>query len=199
MKIAGVDRGRPRKFDEDAVLASAARVFWEKGYHAASIDDLCEATGLLRGSLYGAFGDKRGILLAALARYGEGRIARLAKSLESPHPSRETIRQALLHYTRTASELNGPRACFISNTALELLPQEREVGAVIEQIFRRMSALLAEAVVRAQKAGIFKRPFDERTVGTYLLCSIQGLRILGKVYGEAELTSVVELILRALE
>jgi TetR/AcrR family transcriptional repressor of nem operon len=73
------------------------------------------------------------------------------------------------------------------------------VGAVIEQIFRRMSALLAEAVVRAQKAGIFKRPFDERTVGTYLLCSIQGLRILGKVYGEAELTSVVELILRALE
>jgi TetR/AcrR family transcriptional repressor of nem operon len=193
------DRGRPRKFDEDAVLTTAARVFWEKGYHAASIDDLCEATGVLRGSLYGAFGDKRGLLLAALARYGEGRIARLAQSLQSPAPERETIRQALLYYTRTASDLNGPRACFITNTALELLPQEREVGALIQQIFRRMSGLLAAAVTRAQAAGIFAPGLDEAAVGLYLLSSIQGLRILGKVYTEADLTRVVDLILRALE
>ena len=199
LKPPSSERGRPRKFDEDAVLAEAARVFWEKGYHAASIDDLCEATGVLRGSLYGAFGDKRGLLLAALARYGEGRITRLADSLASSEPGRETIRQALLYYTRTVSELNGPRACFISNTALELLPQEREVGAVIEQIFRRMGGLLGNAITRAQAAGIFSRGLDEAVVGNYLLCSIQGLRILGKVYGEAELTLVVDLILRALE
>jgi TetR/AcrR family transcriptional repressor of nem operon len=199
IKTPTVDRGRPRKFDEDAVLAAAARVFWEKGYHAASIDDLCEATGVLRGSLYGAFGDKRGLLLAALARYGEGRIKRLAESLESPNPNRETIRQALLYYTRTASDLNGPRACFISNTALELLPQEREVGALIEQIFRRMATLLAAAISRTQANGIFRRVLDEAVIGNYLLCSIQGLRILGKVYSEAELTPVVDLILRALD
>lgn len=199
VKMPSADRGRPRKFDEDAVLAAAARVFWEKGYHSASIDDLCEATGVLRGSLYGAFGDKRGLLLAALARYGEGRIARLAESLESPEPGRETIRQALLYYTRTVSDLNGPRACFITNTALELLPQEREVGALIQQIFRRMATLLAAAVTRAQADGIFARGLDEATVGNYLLCSIQGLRILGKVYREEELTRVVDLILRALE
>jgi TetR/AcrR family transcriptional repressor of nem operon len=198
IKPPTVERGRPRKFDEDAVLTAAARVFWEKGYHAASIDDLCEATGLLRGSLYGAFGDKRGLLLAALARYGEGRIARLAESLDSPNPGRETIRQALLYYTRTASELNGPRACFISNTALELLPQEREVGALIEGIFRRMATLLAAAVSKAQANGLFVANHDEAVIGQYLLCSIQGLRILGKVYSEAELTPVVDLILCAL-
>jgi TetR/AcrR family transcriptional repressor of nem operon len=199
VKPPNVDRGRPRKFDEDTVLTAAARVFWEKGYHAASIDDLCEATGVLRGSLYGAFGDKRGILLAALARYGEGRIARLEQSLDSPNTDRETIRQALLYYTRTASELNGPRACFITNTALELLPQEREVGALIAQIFRRMATLLATAVSRAQANLIFRRNLDQELIGNYLLCSIQGLRILGKVYSEAELTPVVDLILCALE
>jgi TetR/AcrR family transcriptional repressor of nem operon len=199
VKPPAADRGRPRKFDEDDVLAAAARVFWEKGYHSASIDDLCEATGVLRGSLYGAFGDKRGLLLAALMRYGEGRIARLAESLESSEPNRETIRQALLYYTRTVSELNGPRACFITNTALELLPKEREVGVLIQQIFKRMATLLAAAVMRAQGDGIFARGLDEVAVGNYLLCSIQGLRILGKVYGEEELTCVVDLILRALE
>ena len=192
VKPPAADRGRPRKFDEDDVLAAAARVFWEKGYHSASIDDLCEATGVLRGSLYGAFGDKRGLLLAALARYGEGRIARLSESLES-------ARQALLYYTRTGSELNGPRACFITNTALELLPKEREVGVLIQQIFKRMATLLAAAVMRAQGDGISARDLDEVAVGNYLLCSIQGLRILSKVYGEEELTCVVDLILRALE
>lgn len=198
-KPASPDRGRPRKFDEAEVLAAAARVFWAKGYHAASIDDLCEATGVLRGSLYGAFGDKLGLLLAALAHYGESRVTRLEKSLESPEPSRETLRQALLYYTHTVTDLYGLRACFITNMALELLPQEQKVGALIQQIFQRMARLLAAAVRRGQEAGIFAPGLDEESVGNYLLCTIQGLRILGKIYGEADLTRVVDLILRALE
>ncbi len=57
------ERGRPREFDIDEVANSAAQVFWEQGYHATSIENLCNATGLLRGSLYGAFGDKHGLLV----------------------------------------------------------------------------------------------------------------------------------------
>ena len=62
----------------------------------------------------------------------------------------------------------------------------------------RMAGLLAESVVRGRVAGVFAMNLDEATIGNYLLCSIQGLRILGKVYGEEELGSVVELILRGL-
>jgi AcrR family transcriptional regulator len=48
-----------------------------------SIDALCKATGVLRGSLYSAFGDKRGILIAALDHYAEQNLARLAERLRS--------------------------------------------------------------------------------------------------------------------
>lgn len=58
--------GRKRSFDDDEVLARACKVFLEHGYEGTSIDALVEATGLLRGSLYGAFGSKRGIFVAAL-------------------------------------------------------------------------------------------------------------------------------------
>ena len=58
--------GRKRSFDDDAVLARAREVFLEHGYEGTSIDALVKATGLLRGSLYGAFGSKRGMFLAAL-------------------------------------------------------------------------------------------------------------------------------------
>ena len=58
--------GRKRSFDDDEVLARAREVFLEHGYEGTSIDALVKATGLLRGSLYGAFGSKRGMFVAAL-------------------------------------------------------------------------------------------------------------------------------------
>jgi TetR/AcrR family transcriptional regulator, transcriptional repressor for nem operon len=60
---------RPRGFDEAVVVDAAARCFTDLGYAATSVDDLVGATGLHRGSLYGAFGSKRGLFLAALARH----------------------------------------------------------------------------------------------------------------------------------
>ena len=190
--------GRPRKFDPDAVLIAAGRVFWEKGYHAASIDDLCAATGVLRGSLYAAFGDKKGILLAALSHYGEARIARLAASLRCDRPSRQVFHDALRYYTRAATDLTG-RGCLITNTAMEMIPQDGEVAEVVESIFRRMAAQLAAEYTRARQAGIFTGNLDETTVGSYLLATAQGLRVLNKVFREDELTPVIDLVLRGIE
>jgi TetR/AcrR family transcriptional repressor of nem operon len=193
------ERGRPREFDTDAVVAAAARLFWDHGYHPTSIDDLCKATGVLRGSLYGAFGDKKGLFLAALDHYAEKNLARLAESLNSARPSRETLRSALLYYTRVATTLAGNHGCLVTNSTLELLPHDREVADRIDRIFRRMTALLTAAFVRGQAAGLFNPELDERAVGNYLLCVIQGLRVLGKVSrDEAALTKTVDLVMRAL-
>jgi TetR/AcrR family transcriptional repressor of nem operon len=191
--------GRPREFDQEAVLSAAAKAFWEHGYHATSIDVLCEATGLLRGSLYGAYGDKRGILLAALARYSEERIARLAGSLDADQPGRQVLRDALLYYVETAADLNRARACFITNTALELAPLDREVAELIERIFRRMAELWAGAAARARAGGFLAEGLDERTAGNFLLCVVQGLRVMGKICDRRELTEIVDMTLRGLE
>jgi len=81
------ERGRPREFDIDEVALSASQVFWEQGYHATSIEALCKATGLMRGSLYGAFGDKRGLLAAAFDRYSERAVTRLKERLDADLPN----------------------------------------------------------------------------------------------------------------
>jgi AcrR family transcriptional regulator len=62
-------RGRPREFDVDKALDNAMGVFWSKGYHAASIDDLCEAMQIGRPSLYSAFIDKETLFLKVVDRY----------------------------------------------------------------------------------------------------------------------------------
>ncbi|WP_264040752.1 helix-turn-helix domain-containing protein [Mycolicibacterium hodleri] len=58
--------GRLRRFDEASAVDAAAAVFRRRGYTAASVDDLVEATGVHRGSLYNAFGSKHGLFLRAL-------------------------------------------------------------------------------------------------------------------------------------
>ena len=64
--------GRPRGFDERDVVDSAAGLFVRLGYEATSVDDLVAATGLHRGSLYKAFGSKRGLFVTALRSTVEG-------------------------------------------------------------------------------------------------------------------------------
>ena len=49
-----------RQFDESEVLEKAMRAFWAHGFEATSLRDLVDCTGLNRGSIYAAFGDKRG-------------------------------------------------------------------------------------------------------------------------------------------
>lgn len=64
--------GRPRNFDREKVLSEAIEVFWKKGFDGASLDDLTNAMGINRPSLYSTFGDKQSLFLASLSAYGEG-------------------------------------------------------------------------------------------------------------------------------
>jgi AcrR family transcriptional regulator len=58
--------GRHRSFDEAAVLQQAADAFLRSGFEGTSVDELVTATGLHRGSLYQAFGSKRGLFVSCL-------------------------------------------------------------------------------------------------------------------------------------
>lgn len=193
------ERGRPREFEIDEVTRVASRIFWEQGYHATSIEKLCQSTGLFRASLYSAFGDKHGLLIAAFDQYAEGAIARLKERLNSPGSPREALRQALLHYTRVAAKLSERHGCFITNAAIELLPADETLRSHIEATLHRIATHLAAAVVRGQRAREFNATLDEQAVSTFLLCVIQGLRVLGKInVREEDLVSVVDLTMRAL-
>lgn len=193
------ERGRPREFDVNRAIDAAARVFWEHGYHATPVDVLCEATGVFRGSLYRTFGDKHGLLVAAFDRYAEGAVARLKERLAADLSPREALREALLHYTKVSTNLAHRHGCFITNAAIELLPSDEVLRSHIESTLRRIATQFSLAIARGQQAGQFNRSLDAEEAGRFLLCMVQGMRVLGKVdTNETELTSIVEMALRAL-
>lgn len=171
---------RPRAFDIDAALEAALRVFWERGYCGASIDELVRATGVARGSLYAAFGDKDGLFLAALERYetqlGEPMIA----AATAPGLSgRKAVTALLTARVDALTDAATPAGCFGVNTltdgAAPIRARERLAQSIDGQ--RKMLASLLEREV--------KDPADVENLAWFYVGVIQGLGTLARVGAEA--------------
>ena len=172
---------RPREFDERTVVNAAMQVFWEQGYRATSVEDLVEATGLQRGSLYGAFGDKHGLLNEALDAYGQQMVQRLdSLLLESSDPVdglRQFIRAAGLDCQDDATSSRG---CLIGNTCTELAAHDEAVRARVERFLAKFRLTMANGLRRSQAMGTFDTNRDPEAVAMFIQCSLQGLALLAK-------------------
>src|SRR4051795_7395003 len=104
---------RTREFDTDTAVRQSMELFWRRGYEATSIQDLVEATGLGRGSLYAAFGSKDGLYEAALVGYAEQAAAANAEQLARPAPTREVLRDLLIGMVDLTIRDPERRGCLI--------------------------------------------------------------------------------------
>lgn len=181
-------------------MRDAMNVFWTRGYHATSLPDLLAGTRLSRGSLYKAFGDKKALFLKALNSYaGEG-LEELGETLAAPGSAREAIRAALGIYVPLCADDPGRRGCMVMATAAEMLPHDPEVDAFVRNTFRRIQVLLADAVRRGQAAGEIPSRQDARDLARFLVCQIEGMRVLGKVgANRQDMAAVVEAAMRCLD
>jgi len=184
--------GRPRQFELEDAARNAMNVFWDRGYEGASLPDLIEGTGLSRGSLYKAFGDKKGLLLAALDIYCAQALKVTADILSRPGTARQAIHESMLRHARSSSGEEGRRGCMLVAVANELVAQEPEVSQRIARMLHRTQQLYASAIIRGQVAGEFGEG-DEQEMAHFLVCQIEGMRVLGKTGArEAQMTALVE-------
>lgn len=113
-------RGRPRLFDEDAVLDELTALFWEKGYSQTSMADLVDASGVHKSSLYNTFGSKEELFSKILRRYLAGRMDALSALIEEAGPGIDGI-HAFLELVRGNIVSGGHReGCLLVNSAAEL-------------------------------------------------------------------------------
>jgi TetR/AcrR family transcriptional repressor of nem operon len=192
---------RPREFDTDAALESAMQAFWAKGYEATSLDDLCAATGLSRSSLYAAFGDKHALLLAAIDRYTERRIAAfLGDRFAKPRPIKKAFADFLDELIDRIVTGSGRRGCFLGNCAAELARDDREAQARVRQGLARIEATFEAALDAARDRGELAPKSDTRALARFFMCAIQGLRLVGKANPDrATLEDIKRTMLSALD
>jgi AcrR family transcriptional regulator len=88
----------------DDILEAAARIFSEKGFHAASMQDIADAVNLQKASLYHHFSSKQEILLALLDAALDILIENLEEVVSQPLPPDEKLRQAMISYLQTVAD-----------------------------------------------------------------------------------------------
>jgi AcrR family transcriptional regulator len=138
-------RGRPRGFDAGEVLGAAAERFRTRGYAGTSLDDLVDATGLQRPSLYAAFGDKRAIYLATLDRT----IDRAARGFDRLIAADLPIRESLQAMFRTVTDgyltgEQGPSGCIMISTSATSAVDDAEIRARLAAFLKMEDDKIAE-------------------------------------------------------
>ncbi|WP_216850960.1 TetR/AcrR family transcriptional regulator [Acidisphaera sp. L21] len=192
--------GRPREFDITDAIQDAMNVFWTRGYHATSLPELLTGTGLSRGSLYKAFGDKRALFLRALDHYIDAALQRLSDSLATQGSAKAAIRAAVERHVPLSSGEAGRRGCLVVATATEMLPHDPEIATRIERMLRRIQDLFAGAILRGQTDGEIPSDRDEHDLARFLVCQIEGMRILGKAGAtRRDMASIVDTAMRCLD
>lgn len=167
---------RPREFDERAVLDGAQRTFRTHGYAGTSLQDLMGATGLGKGSLYAAFGDKRGLYLRVLDDYARRGVAGVEEELAGPPRALDALRAHLLAAARSSTA--GP-SCLLASSTAELAGVDADVGERVAEAFRTLSACYVAAVARAQTEGDIAADADPEALGGLLLAVARGIEALG--------------------
>lgn len=176
---------RPRSFDERQVLRAAREVFWARGYAATSLEALTSATGLGKGSLYGAFGDKRQLFLRVLDDYRAEQLDGVREALGGPGRALARLTRLLEGAAAGYGADLQRRGCFLVNSTSELHGRDPDVVERSRTTYQEVEGLLAACVKEAQREGDLDPGADPQELGRLLLAVLQGMEFLAKTRMDA--------------
>jgi TetR/AcrR family transcriptional regulator, transcriptional repressor for nem operon len=172
---------RPRSFDQDEVLRAVRDQFWSTGYAGTSVDDILTATGLGKGSLYGAFGDKHGLFLRVFDDYCAGVTESVRRAIAGPDAGAYSrLRAHVLAVADATASDACLRGCLLAKGTAELAAQDPAVAARARQTFEAIEELIASCVAGAQRAGDIQPDTDPGRLAGLLLAVLRGIEALGK-------------------
>ncbi|HET6732189.1 TetR/AcrR family transcriptional regulator [Mycobacterium sp.] len=172
---------RPREFDEADVVAAARDEFWTRGYTATSVDDLTSVTGLGKGSLYGAFGDKHGLFLRALDDYITSAVDGVRTQLRDPRRSAyDRLTRHIRAQAKAIAADTSRRGCMMSKSAAELAATDYAVETNVDQAYAVWRAELVDCIKEAQRDGAIDPKHNAQALATTLLSFMRGLEALNK-------------------
>ena len=171
-------RGRPRAYEPDVALGKALDLFRTQGFAATSLDDLSEATGMNRPSLYGAFGDKRELYIKSYQRYREDARASMVEIFRQEIPVRRRLERIF------ASALNiylsgetGPRGCFTVVTAASEAVGDPDIRAMVLDGLNELDKAFASCFRRAKEKGELPDSADPAVLAQLASATVHSIAI----------------------
>jgi TetR/AcrR family transcriptional repressor of nem operon len=172
---------RPREFDEAEVLEAALDLFRAKGFDGTTLAELEQATGLGRGSLYGAFGDKRALFLRAVGRYCETAMAHRLEGLAAPGAGRAAIVALFRDIARAATLDRDRKGCMLTNCSMELADRDPDLACQAARSLDRFEQAFARAIRTGQARGEIALAHDPTRLARFLTVCMEGMLVLARI------------------
>ncbi|MFQ3455040.1 TetR/AcrR family transcriptional regulator [Bradyrhizobium sp. UFLA01-814] len=163
-----------RQFDEDEMIATALDVFWRKGLHDATMQDLAAATGVQRGSLYNAYGDKEAIFLRAFDQYAAQFLDGAGSALAQGDTSAR-LRSFFDMIIVNMTDGTPQRGCLTTRTALDASISSADVRQRVLDVLTRLEQLVGKAISAAPNR---RSPADANRLARVIVTFTRGLAVM---------------------
>ncbi|PZR28809.1 MAG: TetR/AcrR family transcriptional regulator [Citrobacter freundii] len=191
---------RTKDFDEQAVLKKAIQLFSRRGYAATSMQEVVDALGISRSSLYDTFGDKHQLYLQALKAYKQESTRQLAIQMSEAKSMKAAIRDLLEATVKGLLQDRQQKGCLLTNAGVELAAQDKAVRALVCQGEQDMEELLLQALKRGQASGEISSAQSAQSLARFLSNTIKGFQVAVKSNTDPSFfADIIEVSLRALD
>ena len=157
--------------------------FWARGFEATSMADLCHRTGLHKGSLYQAFGDKKALFMDALRHYADTEFKKtVAVAFDSKSPL-DNLRGVI---NQICNDVNDEKGCMMVNSMVELAPHDPEVREFLLAVGAKRARFLTELLEKAQQAGEIRSALTPERLARQLMMTMAGGAAMVKSFVTAD-------------
>lgn len=169
-----------RQFDEQDAFEKSIALFWRKGYAETSMQDLANATGVQRGSLYNAYGSKDALFLRAFEGHAERYLAKARLALARP-----TLKSSLNSFFDFIVDwlLEGEpaRGCLSTKTVFGGEVVEPAIRAAVGGLLDQLETAVRERLSQPDKAGQ-KLSLSPAKAAKLVITVTRGIVVLERVY-----------------
>lgn len=164
---------RSVEFIPQEKVEKALQVFWQKGYHGTSMQDLVDAMQINRSSLYNSFQDKHSLFLECLRSYAE--LSRTDYEAVARQQELSAL-QALDLLIDHIAEMTVQRehACMEVKSCFEMAGQDLEVQRVLKAANANIVKLLQNLLKAAEQVGDIRLQDSPEVVASYISNSFCG-------------------------
>jgi TetR/AcrR family transcriptional regulator, transcriptional repressor for nem operon len=173
------------------IVEKVAPIFNQKGYAGTSLNDMTEATGLTKGSIYGNFANKDEVALAVF----DYNLNQVSSAIKSQINQRSSAKDKLLVYAECYERLLlppfTPGGCPILNTAVESDDTHPELRKKAISAILSWRAMLTHIITEGIKAGEFRETVNPSEVAITMIAMIEGGIMITKLMDDVNSLQIV--------
>lgn len=172
---------KPKSFNRSEIIDKAMKLFWNKGFHATTVEDLVTNLGINRSSIYDSFGSKNDFFHQLIENYQEKRLSQLRQVLffhDRILNGFVSLFELVIDEALVGSESKG---CLLVNSISELASDDFALKKKMEDYVSQIEKLFVEYLSYGQKTNQIALDTDIVSIANYIFTLKSGVYAVSKI------------------